>query len=262
MPEEATRKTIPVRFGEIEYLDLSDLHEVEDNPQEHDVAAIKRSITEMGFSQPLIVDRNNRIVGGHGRKKALLELQEEGFELAGKGVPVIRGDYSEKEASVLLLALNRIQGYPDPMKLAEYTNRVLGAFDMELPELEVAGFTLPELQDIQQLAQLPDALAASIADEAGLTPEEIPAIETNVQRFQCDFTGAQMDILAIVLGHVRSDEPRMDSIAKASGNADADANALIDILRYYAFEQKLDLPALSAPVDDNDGDDDGTEEDE
>lgn len=259
MPDE-TSKTIPVRFGEIEYLALDDLHEVEDNPQEHDVEAIKRSIQEMGFAQPLIVDRDNRIVGGHGRKTALSELQSEGFVLDGKGVPVIRGDYSEKEAAVLLLALNRIQGYPDPMKLAAYTNRVLGDFDMELPELEVAGFTLPELQDIQQLSQLPDDMQSSIAVDQGIDPKDIPKIETNVQRFQCDFTGAQMDVLSIVLGYIRSDEPRMDEMAKQSGNDDHDANAIIDVLRFYAYEQKLDIPALAAPVDDGEDDEEDDSE--
>jgi ParB-like chromosome segregation protein Spo0J len=52
-----------------------------DNPRKHgraQIRAIARSIEAFGFNAPILVDKNNKIVAGHGRYEAakLLELDK------------------------------------------------------------------------------------------------------------------------------------------------------------------------------------------
>ncbi|SVE32828.1 uncharacterized protein METZ01_LOCUS485682, partial [marine metagenome] len=110
-----------------------------------DVEDVKNSIKEFGIVQPIIVNSDNRIIGGHGRKKALLELMDEGFELDGNLVPVIKGNYSEQQAQLLLLALNKVHGRFDPSDLAHFIQ------DMESEQLLTAGFKDDEISDLREL---------------------------------------------------------------------------------------------------------------
>jgi len=60
-------------------LKLSEITPYADNPRNNDdgVAVVKKSISEFGFQQPLVIDKNNVIVVGHTRYKAAVELGHE-----------------------------------------------------------------------------------------------------------------------------------------------------------------------------------------
>ena len=75
------------------------------NPRKHSriqVRAIARSIDAFGFNAPILVDKRNQIVAGHGRYEAAQFL---GLE----NIPVIRLDHlTETQARAYLLADNKL----------------------------------------------------------------------------------------------------------------------------------------------------------
>ena len=61
----------------IEYLLATDLVPYENNSRTHSqqqVDQIKRSMSEFGFTNPILLDENNGIIAGHGRLQAAQEL--------------------------------------------------------------------------------------------------------------------------------------------------------------------------------------------
>ena len=54
---------------------LGDLVPYENNPRENDMAVpdVERSIDDVGYITPIVIDENNVILAGHTRRKALLE---------------------------------------------------------------------------------------------------------------------------------------------------------------------------------------------
>jgi ParB/RepB/Spo0J family partition protein len=75
------------------------------NPRKHSreqIRAIANSIEAFGFNAPVLVDKANRIVAGHGRLEAAKSLQLE-------DVPVIRLEHlSEHQAKAYMLADNKL----------------------------------------------------------------------------------------------------------------------------------------------------------
>jgi len=74
------------------------------NVKKHPVKQIRRianSIKEFGFNQPIVVDKNNVIIVGHGRLKAAKVLRME-------KVPVLIADLNEQQARAYRLADNKL----------------------------------------------------------------------------------------------------------------------------------------------------------
>lgn len=67
---------------------------------EKTVGALKESIKQYGFNQPLVIDSNNVIITGHARFKALMQL---GY----KEVPCVVADLSEQKAKEYRIADNK-----------------------------------------------------------------------------------------------------------------------------------------------------------
>ena len=130
---------------QIEYLPLGSLAPYACNVRTHSKKQIKQiaeSITQFGFTNPVLVDRENTILAGHGRLAAakLLELQE---------VPCVRLEHmtqAQKRAYVLAdnkLALNA--GWDEEL-LAEELEAILGkdtGFDVS-----ITGFSLVEVDSL------------------------------------------------------------------------------------------------------------------
>jgi DNA modification methylase len=147
-------------IGELALVSLDALQPDPRNPRKHSriqLRAIARSIDAFGFNAPVLVDKRNQIVAGHGRYEAakLLDL---------KTIPVISLDHLTKaQARAYLLADN---------KLAERSSWDDASLALQLKELselvldfdfEAIGFELPEVDlRIQSLAP-PDN--ADVADE-------------------------------------------------------------------------------------------------
>lgn len=126
----------------VELRPLGELTPNPKNPRVHpkrQVRQIAESIRTFGFTMPILVDADNRVLAGHGRLKAC--------ELLGwTEVPTIRLDHlSEAQAKAYLVADNRLSERStwDPRLLGE-TLQDLSLQDLDF-SLEVTGFEVAEI---------------------------------------------------------------------------------------------------------------------
>lgn len=103
----------------IEYWPLADIKPDEKNPKAHSIETIDQSIGRFGVIDAIVVDgRTGKIISGHGRREALMQMKErgesppEGVQESPEGdwlVPVAAGwsSRTDSEASAALIALNR-----------------------------------------------------------------------------------------------------------------------------------------------------------
>jgi DNA modification methylase len=126
----------------LEFAAIEDIIPDPRNPRAHSreqVQAIARSIESFGFNAPILVDKSNRIVAGHGRYEAakLLKLAS---------VPIVRLEHlTDAQAKAYMLADNKLSDR------SSWNDRELALHLKELSELildfeiEATGFELPEI---------------------------------------------------------------------------------------------------------------------
>src|SRR5271156_5065516 len=122
---------------------VGELAKFEANSRTHSVEQIEkivRSITEFGFTNPLLIDENNTIIAGHGRLAAaiLMNMPE---------VPcIVLPDLSPEQKAALVIADNKIAldaGWDRDILLNQF--EYLKSFDYDLT---LTGFDLEELCEI------------------------------------------------------------------------------------------------------------------
>ncbi len=107
-------------------------------PGDPEYESLKRSIKEFGYIDPLVWNkRTGHLVGGHQRLKVLDEMGVEGVE-----VSVV--DLSLTKEKALNLALNRISGDWDEVKLQEILSEL---YDSDI-DIELTGFEETELKEL------------------------------------------------------------------------------------------------------------------
>ena len=114
---------------------ISELKPAEYNPRKiesKELNKLVRSIKQWGFVEPVVVNADNTVIGGHQRIKAAEKLKME-------EVPVVRVNIPKGQEKALNLALNKISGEWDETKLAE----VLSQLTQE--EREQSGFDEDEI---------------------------------------------------------------------------------------------------------------------
>jgi len=148
----------------IEHLKTSELIPYARNAKKHDaaqVAKIAGSIREFGFNNPVLIDRDNGIIAGHGRVLAAQSL-------ALESVPCIRlGHLTETQRRAYILADNRLAeiggGWDEEMLKLELAD--LAALGLDVTEL---GFdALPA--DMQEAEDLADA-KKTLSEKFGVPP--------------------------------------------------------------------------------------------
>lgn len=154
--------TVQTNFGQ-ELVPISKLTGADYNPREMpeaEMVKLKNSLREFGFVQPVVARKEDGlIVGGHQRVAAMrLLLQEDGADAVAVGrvtVPVVYvSGLDEAKTKVLNLALNKIHGEWDYVKLAD----LLGSIPAVDPTLfELSGFSAREVEDIVGLMCVPSA---------------------------------------------------------------------------------------------------------
>ena len=165
--EGSTQRTdeIKTRAARYRVLPLSELRPDPGNARHHtraQVRAIAKSIEAFGFNAPILVDKNNKIIAGHGRYEAA--------RLRGDPeVPVIFLDHlNEAQVKAYMLADNKLTDRStwDEAKLAaslkELSELVLD-FD-----ITATGFEVPEID--LRIQSLEDPNAVDEADEFQLAP--------------------------------------------------------------------------------------------
>jgi ParB-like chromosome segregation protein Spo0J len=132
---------------EIRKMPIDEINPAHYNPrkdlQPGDYEKLKKSILEFDLVEPLVWNRRTgRLVGGHQRLKVLKELGYSEVEVSVVDLP-------EEKEKALDIALNKIQGDWDYVKLKDLLEELdTGAFDIEL-----TGFGLDEIE--QLLTDLP-----------------------------------------------------------------------------------------------------------
>ena len=129
----------------IEHLATSSLIPYARNAKKHDasqVAKLAGSIREFGFNNPVLVDKGNGIIAGHGRVMAAQSLSLE-------TVPCIRlGHLTDTQRRAYILADNRLAeiggGWDEEMLKLELAD--LAALDVDVAEI---GFGAEDLADVQ-----------------------------------------------------------------------------------------------------------------
>ncbi len=166
----------------VEYIPLDEVEPARLNPREHNLPALRTSISRFGFATPAVRDeRTGRLVVGHGRTAALAAMRADGEDppngvmLDDDGrwlVPLVAGwaSRSDVEADAYLVADNR------HTELASWDDTGLHALLASIGEVD------PELVAIAGYSD--DDLAALLAGGGGVTelppaltdPDDVPGL--------------------------------------------------------------------------------------
>lgn len=122
---------------EIKNIRIDNLKEAGYNPRQmnaEDLEKLKYSVKEFGVVEPIVVNKDLTVIGGHQRLKVLQELD-------WKEVPCIILDLDKKREKLLNLALNRIIGNWDEEKLAKLVKEI-----SDYPDIKLSGLNESELE--------------------------------------------------------------------------------------------------------------------
>lgn len=120
---------------EFKKINIKDLKEAKYNPrkeltpEDKEYQKIKNSILEFGYVEPIIINKDYTIIGGHQRLNVLKDLNYDEIE-------VIQVDLSKTKEKALNIALNKITGEWDEEKLKD----LLIDLDSEDYDLSLTGF--------------------------------------------------------------------------------------------------------------------------
>jgi hypothetical protein len=163
----------------LQYRHIDELRIPPYNPQIHDrenINDIKRSISEFGYVDPIIIrGSDNLVIAGAGRILALRELWAEGWRgIPETAVPVIVIECDDRTAKKLMLALNRIQSVPDISLLSQLLKSLIDEGET-IETLTATGYRDFELADF--LTAHADATNRLLHTEGGLSPSPLAEVK-------------------------------------------------------------------------------------
>jgi len=139
----------------IAYLGVDEVNPAEYNPRtinDEEFGKLKKGLTEFGIVDPLIVNKDGTLIGGHQRLRAAKEL-------GWTEIPAVVLDLDKRKEKALNLALNKLRGEWDYGKLTSLLREFdeITDFDMELTGFDVIEATeITELMDVDASAILND----------------------------------------------------------------------------------------------------------
>jgi len=122
---------------------ISQLRPAEYNPRkdlkpgDSEYEKLKKSLTEFGLVEPLVVNKDMTVIGGHQRLKVL-------GDTGHKDIPCVIVDLDKEHEKALNIALNKISGGLDNEKLAD----LLKEINLSDLEVEMTGFDMKEMGNI------------------------------------------------------------------------------------------------------------------
>lgn len=135
-----TRKEYKMEFQKRK---LSELKYADYNPRkalkkgDADYEKIKRSIQEFGYVDPIIINADNTIIGGHQRATVLADLGETEIDVVVLDIP-------KAKEKALNIALNKISGEWDEYKLNELLQDLM---EQDI-DTDTTGFEIDEIQEL------------------------------------------------------------------------------------------------------------------
>ena len=189
-------------------------------PEDKEYQKIKKSIEEFGYVDPIIINKDNTIIGGHQRLTVLKDL---GYE----EVDVIQIDIDKTKEKALNIALNKITG--------EWDYAMLGDLLLDLDslnyDLEITGFDIDEIEGIMAPLGLEEEKEV-IEDDFDCTPPEKPKAkygdiyQLGNHRLMCGDSTKEEDVAKLMNGNranvVYTDPPY-------GMNLDADFSGMVGI---------------------------------
>lgn len=146
---------------------LADLRAAEYNPrkaltpEDAEYQKIKRSIETFGYVDPIIINSDGTIIGGHQRYTVLSDL---GYN----EIDVVVLDLSKEDEKALNIALNKISGEWDELKLKDLLVELdLGDYDISL-----TGFSQNELEELIELT----TFEPTVSDDGFNEEEELSKV--------------------------------------------------------------------------------------
>lgn len=140
---------------EIQHIPIGELKQYENNARTHSEDQIRKisdSISEFGFTNPILIDADKGIIAGHGRVMAAREL---GIDTA----PCIELSHlTQEQKKAYIIADNKLAldaGWDDELLAFELTDLVDGGFDISL-----TGFSDEEID-----ALIPKQIEPGLTDE-------------------------------------------------------------------------------------------------
>lgn len=158
--------------------DIFQVKEYANNANDHppeQIREIANSILEFGYNDPITVDENNMLITGHGTRRALLLLVEEGNEKFREVDTIVAAHMSDRQKRAYILAHNRIS-----------RNSVwnIDKLSQELSELVELDFDLSltgfDEQEIDGLLKTDESLLPN--NDQPLTPADQTAEEPKEKR--------------------------------------------------------------------------------
>lgn len=179
-------------------------------PGDPEYEKIARSIEEFGYCDPIIINKDGTIIGGHQRTQVLLDM---GAETADCVVV----DLDPDKEKALNIALNKITGSWDEAKLAE----LIGSLDLDGYDLTKTGYSEPELKSIlAQVTVTPD----DFGQEFSLPNRE----QILTHRMYVTLHRQQIAFIRAALTQAEA-----EGLGETYGNTDKDGNALSKVVREW-----------------------------
>lgn len=193
---EQTLKTEKRKLNELVAADYNPRKAL--TPEDSEYQKIKRSIEEFGYVDPIIINEDGTIIGGHQRCTVLKDL---GYE----EVDVVVVSLDKQREKALNIALNKITGEWDELKLKDLLLDLdLGDYDISL-----TGFEQEDLAElVDNLAVEPEAMDDDFDGEAVL--EDIVEPKTKLgdvwklgrHRLMCGDSTSQEDVATLMRGEM------------------------------------------------------------
>ena len=168
------------------------------------------------------------------RTETTLELRDEGYKIEGGKVPVLIGDFSPAEARLLLVATDRLRGFPDPVKMGEYLKTSQEELGLLPEDFEWTGLSIPEINDHLALLSTPEDLQDKLRELVGGADEDVNSLSIK-------FASEQLEMLEEVVASY--DVEAKKELRERWGHLD-DRGHVIALLCEQYLSQDGDLDAL------------------
>ena len=167
-------------------------------PEDSEYQKIKRSIEEFGYVDPIIINEDGTIIGGHQRCTVLKDL---GYE----EVDVVVVSLDKQREKALNIALNKITGEWDEIKLKD----LLLDLDLGDYDISITGFESGELTElVDRLAIEPEAIDDDFDESEALEQVYLPKTKLGDvwklgrHRLMCGDSTSQEDVATLMKGEI------------------------------------------------------------